>query len=344
MSTGGQIIMKKTLYVAGLAVAASLLLTLGHTDSRAQDDSYRWNVPLIWTPPHHVRTEQEAFRERVLERTDGEVDISLFQFGELGLVDSDVLSVVRGGEFPLVELDHSKTAGDEPLFQIFNLPGLAFSIEDAMTIAEATKDVREQALADWNAVEVGMVHYNPPQGIFTKEPVNTVEDLQDVSIRVYSGVLLSSFELLGARPQLIPWGDAPAALLQGVVDGAITSPSSGISVGFGDTTKYMTVMPLSNRISWIMNKDVWESLDPEVQQILREEADATGKRIQANWDQEEAGVGELVEGAGMTFVAPSEEFQAQVTELLRPVWDEWAASTDYGPQALEQALEALGRN
>jgi TRAP-type C4-dicarboxylate transport system substrate-binding protein len=189
-----------------------------------------------------------------------------------------------------------------------------------------------------------MVHYNPPQGIFTKQPVHTVDDLKDVSIRVYSGVLLDSFQLLGARPQLIPWGDAPAALLQGVVDGAITSPSSGISVGFGDTTKYMTVMPLSNRISWIMNKDVWESLDPEIQQILREEADATGKAIQANWDKEEAGVGQLVEGAGMTYVPPSEEFQAQVTELLRPVWDQWAASTKYGPQALEQALTALGRN
>ena len=46
----------------------------------------------------------------------------------------------------------------------------------------------------------------------------------------------------------------------------------------------------------------------------------------------------------MTFVPPSEEFQAAVTELLRPVWDEWAASTTYGPEALELALKALGRN
>lgn len=336
--------MKRTAYLTGLAAALSVLVMVGPGETKAQEDTYRWNVPLIWTPPHHVRTEQQAFRERVLERTDGKVDISLFQFGELGLVDSDVLSVVRGGEFPLVELDNSKTAGDEPLFQIFNLPGLAFSIEDAMTIAEATKDLREQALDEWNAVEIGMAHYNPPQGIFTKEPIRTADDLHDVSIRVYSGVLLSSFELLGARPQLIPWGDAPAALLQGVVDGAITSPSSGIQVGFADTTKYMTVMPLSNRVSWIMNKDVWESLSPEIQQILREEADATAERIQANWNREEAGVGQLVENAGMTFVPPSAEFQAEVTELLRPVWDEWAASTKYGPEALERTLEALGRN
>jgi len=336
--------MRRVAYHTALAAAVAVLVTAGHKQADAQEQAYRWNVPLIWTPPHHVRTEQEAFRERVLERTDGKVDISLFQFGELGLVDSDVLSIVRGGEFPLAELDHSKTAGDEPLFQIFNLPGLAFSIEDSMTIAEATEDLRQKALDEWNAVEIGMAHYNPPQGIFTKTPVRTIEDLRGVSIRVYSGVLLSSFELLGARPQLIPWGDTPAALLQGVVDGAITSPSSGIDVGFGDTTKYMTVMPLSNRISWVMDKDVWESLAPEVQNILREEAKATGERIQAHWNREEAGVGQLVENAGMTFVPPSEEFQAAVTELLRPVWDEWAASTDYGPEALELALKALGRD
>lgn len=335
--------MRRMAYLTGLVAAFSVLVTVGHGEAKAQE-AYRWNVPLIWTPPHHVRTEQEAFRERVLERTDGKVDISLFQFGELGLVDSDVFSIVRAGEFPLVELDHSKTAGDEPLFQIFNLPGLAFSMADAMTIAEATKDLRKQALAERNAVELGMAFYNPPQGIFTKKPVHTIEDLHGVGIRVYSGVLLRSFELLGARPQIIPWGDAPAALLQGVVDAAITSPSSGIKVGFGDTTKYLTVMPLSNRVSWIMNKDVWESLSPEVQKILQEEANATGERIQANWNQEEAGVAKLVEDAGMTFVPPSKEFQAAVTELLRPVWDEWAAQTKYGPEALERALEALGRS
>jgi len=189
-----------------------------------------------------------------------------------------------------------------------------------------------------------MVFYNPPQGIFSKEPVNTIDDLNGLSIRVYSRVLLRSFELLGAQPQIIPWGDAPAALLQGVVDGAITSPSSGIKVGFGDTTKYMTVMPLANRVSWLVNKDAWDSLPADLQQILTEETKAAGDAIQAGWDAEEVGVAQLVADAGMTFVPPSEEFQAAVTKLLRPVWDEWAASTKYGPEALKLALAALGRN
>jgi TRAP-type C4-dicarboxylate transport system substrate-binding protein len=334
--------MKRIAYLTGLAAALSMLVTGGYGEAKAAE-AYKWNVPLIWTPPHHVRTEQEAFKKRVLERSGGKVNISLFQFGELGLVDSDVLSIIRGGEFPLVELDHSKTAGDEPLFQIFNLPGLCFSMKDAMTVAKATEGVRTKALAEWNAVEIGMAFYNPPQGVFTKKPVRTVADLKGVGIRVYSGVLLSSFKLLGARPQIIPWGDAPAALLQGVVDGAITSPSSGIKVGFGDTTKYMTVMPLANRVSWLMNKKAWESLSPEVQKVLREETSATAKRIQANWDAEEAGVAKLVEDAGMTFVPPSKEFQSEVTKLLRPVWDEWAAKTKYGPEALKLALKALGR-
>ena len=335
--------MKILAYLTSLVAVLSILVTVGPAKVEAAD-TYKWNVPLIWTPPHHIRAEQATFQKRVLERTGGKVDISLFQFGELGLVDSDVLSIVRGGEFPLVELDHSKTAGDEPLFQIFNLPGLAFNIGDSMTIGKATEGVRQKALAERNAVEIGMAHYMPGQGVFSKKPVRSVDDLKGVGIRVYSAVLLRSFQLLGARPQIIPWGDAPAALLQGVVDGAITSPSSGIKVGFGDTTKYMTVMPLSNRVSWIMNKDVWNSLTPEIQKILQEECKATGDRMQVTWNAEEAGVAKMVEDAGMTFVPPSEAFKAEVTKLLRPVWDEWAAKTKYGPEALKLALEALGRN
>jgi TRAP-type C4-dicarboxylate transport system substrate-binding protein len=338
--------MRRRIRLAGLAAAFTTLITVGMGGGTAAQaaDIYKWNVPVIWTPPHHVRTGQEEFRKRVLERSEGRLDISLFQFGEIGLVDSDVLSIARGGEFPLVELDHSKTSGDEPLFTMFNLPGLVFSMKEAMIVAEAIKPLRTKALAERNAVELGMVFYNPPQGIFSKNPVNTIADLEGLSIRVYSGVLLRSFELLGARPQLIPWGDAPAALLQGVVDGAITSPSSGIKVGFGDTTKYMTVMPLANRVSWLVNKEAWDSLPTDLQQILTEETKSAGDLIQAGWNAEEVGVAQLVADAGMTFVPPTEEFQAAVTKLLRPVWDEWAASTQYGPEALVLALKALGRN
>ena len=337
--------MRPTIRLASLVAAVFALVTTGLVGMTAAqaEETYKWNVPVIWTPPHFVRAEQEEFRKSVLERSGGRLDLSLHQYGEIGLVDSDVLSIVRGGEFPLVELDHAKTAGDEPLFQIFNLPGLVFSMKQAATVAEAIEDLRTQALAERNAVEIGMGFFNPPSGIFTKNPVHTVEDLQGVSIRVYSRVLLRSFELLGARPQIIPWGDAPAALLQGVVDGAITSPSSGIKVGFGDTTKFMTVMPLTNRVSWLANKEALDSLPADLRQILTEEAKAAGDRIQAKWDAEEIGVAQLVEDAGMTFVPPSEEFQAAVTKLLRPVWDEWAESTKYGPEALELALKALGR-
>ena len=130
--------MKMMTSLTSLAAALAMLVTVGHGEAKAQSaKTYKWNVPLIWTPPHHVRTEQEVFRKNVLKRSGGKLDISLHQFGEIGLVDSDVLSIVRGGEFPLVELDHSKTAGDEPLFQIFNLPGLTFSMKDSMKVAKA---------------------------------------------------------------------------------------------------------------------------------------------------------------------------------------------------------------
>lgn len=332
--------MKRIVCLTAFAVLTSICV--GASQVKAQE--YKWNVGLMWNPPHHTRTEQEELRKRLLERTGGKVNLSLHQYGEVGLVDSDILSVVRAGQFPLEELDNSKTAGDEPVFQIFNLPGLAFSTKDAMIIGKATEELRRKALDEWGAVEIGLVHYTPPQGIFTKKPIKTVEDLKGARIRVYSGVLQRAFELLGARAHLMPWGDTPAALLQGVIDGAITSPSSGVSAGFADTTKYMTVMPLTNRISWIMNKKTWESLPPEIQKILLEECEASGKRIQANWDREESEVAQLTGKVGITFVPPSPEFQVAVTKLLRPVWDEWAKKTKYGPEALKLSLAALGRS
>ena len=56
--------MKRRIYLAGMAATVSALVTLGHGGGQAAyaADTYKWNVPLIWTPPHHVRTEQEEFR------------------------------------------------------------------------------------------------------------------------------------------------------------------------------------------------------------------------------------------------------------------------------------------
>ena len=135
--------MRRTIRLAGLATAFTALVAagLGGVTAAQAADEFKWNVPVVWTPPHNVRTEQDEFQKRVLERSGGKLDLSLHQYSEIGLVESDVLSIVRGGEFPLVELDHSKTSGDEPLFQIFNLPGLCFSMKDAMTVAEAIRAV-----------------------------------------------------------------------------------------------------------------------------------------------------------------------------------------------------------
>ena len=53
--------MRKMTYLTGLAAALAMLVTVGHGEAKAAE-TYKWNVPLIWTPPHHVRAEQEVFR------------------------------------------------------------------------------------------------------------------------------------------------------------------------------------------------------------------------------------------------------------------------------------------
>lgn len=333
--------MKRLASLTVLIIAVSLA-SLGISGAQAQE--FKWTVPVLWNPPHFVRAIEDQFAKDVYKRTNGKLSLSLHQYGELGLVGSNVLTAVRAGQFPLAELDNSKTAGDEPLFLIFNLPGLCFSIHDAKTVAKASEGLMKKALNDWGVREIGLDFYNPAQGIFSKKPIRTIADLKGLKIRVYSSVLQHAFTLLGSRPQLIPWGDTPAALLQGVVNAAITSPSSGISAGFGDTTKYMTTMPLTNRISWIVNKKAWASLPPDIKKVLLEEAAKYGNRIDAKWVAEGKGVAKLTAKAGITFIPPSKKFQASVTKLLHPIWNEWAKKTKYGPQALKLSLAALGRN
>ena len=78
----------------------------------------------------------------MLERSGGRLALSLRQYGGIDPVLSGALSIIRGGNFPLVEFDSSKTSDDEPLFPMFNLPRFAFgNAEDNIGIHTSTAGV-----------------------------------------------------------------------------------------------------------------------------------------------------------------------------------------------------------
>src|SRR6187551_117386 len=68
----------------------------------------------------------------------------------------------------------------------------------------------------------------PPQGLYAKREIKSVDDLKGLKFRTYNAMIARIATLAGAVPTQIEVPDLPAAFVSGRVDVMITSASSGV--------------------------------------------------------------------------------------------------------------------
>ena len=101
---------------------------------------------------------------------------------------------------------------------------------------------------------------------------NTMEELSQAKIRAHGGAG-DALEAAGIAGYAIPWGELPSAAEKRVVDAAIMgAPAAAYDFGFGDIFEYWyAYMPFYYfPMTLVMNKEAWEELPADIQQIIEE--------------------------------------------------------------------------
>jgi TRAP-type C4-dicarboxylate transport system substrate-binding protein len=117
----------------------------------------------------------------------------------------------------------------------------------------------------------------------SKRPIEKIEDLKGLKIRVpETDFLVKFFERFDALPAAVPFGELPAALQQGTVDGQENGPISIWPYGLYEYNKYLTQTNHSycSHISMV-NQGVWDSLSAKQQKDLQ---DAFDYAAPLQWD------------------------------------------------------------
>jgi TRAP-type mannitol/chloroaromatic compound transport system substrate-binding protein len=115
-----------------------------------------------------------------------------------------------------------------------------------------------------------------PFGWF-KQPITDVSQLQGLKYRTV-GLAADLFQAMGAAVAQLPGGEIVPAMERGVIDGfEFNNPTSDMRFGAQDVAKnYMlsSYHQASESFEFIFNKDRFESLDPDLQAILRHGVEA----------------------------------------------------------------------
>ena len=249
--------------------------------------------------------------ERIFERTNGQVEIEISSFPELGLAGPDTLRLVEDGTLGMVEIYSGYIGGDLPIVDVANLWGVIDNNDTNWKTIEAVQGPIHKIIEERSNGIVLAESYYGNNYYYTNEKISSPADLEGLKIRSHSTVLGDLINGMGGDAQFVAFSEVYTALERGILDGAVTCGPCGAGLRWFEVADYLNGPIVSLAVTYItVNKDRWDAIPADLQAIMKEEAMAHQKenrRVLVDvWDP--AGITNNVAG-GMEHVPFSQELK-----------------------------------
>jgi TRAP-type C4-dicarboxylate transport system substrate-binding protein len=175
----------------------------------------------------------------------------------------------------------------------------------------------------------------PPQGIYAKREIKSVDDLKGLKFRTYNAMTKRIAELAGATPTQIEVPDLPAAFASGRVDVMITSASSGVQSKAEEyLTHYIDTQAWLPRNMVFANKAAFDRLtSAEKSAVLNAAKTAEERGWKASVEEMTIKTNAL-RAAKIIVLPPTAELKAGLEKIGARIAEEWSASAGADGQAL----------
>ena len=312
--------MKKSSFLLSGATAAMITI-IAHAPVWAAD-----TIRVAYeTPDTHLKARTVAIFKKELESTAGG-DLIVETFPGASLIPSkqEVSAAIRGqveAIVPFISYFESIT----PKAKLLTTPLVFRGYEHLMKAMDGK--VGASIFADLEAKGLKPLGfwYETPTVVFTSEKkVETLNDIKGLKIRTYpSATLESMLSALGANPTVIPGNEVYLALQNGVVDGAVTTPSFAVSLKLDEVLKYITDIKLVfGGYIFAMNKSFYDGLSNDLKaKVNRAAKKATAWNQKEIYNEIEISLEKAAKN-GVTVLPASEAEIARWQEAMKSVHDE----------------------
>lgn len=216
------------------------------------------------------KNREQPFFEQLAAKTGLPITIEYKPLDTLGIKDTEQLRIMKAGLFDMVSLRFSQNSRDEPALIGMDLVGGSPDYEKSRKVVEAwlpTLDARLQKQFD-----IKLLGHWPfgPQMIFCKKPITQLSDVKGMKIRVADQSMAKFLELVGATPVPMAFSEVHQALSLGVLDCAVTGPSSANSAAWTEIVTHQ--LPLGFQMSmngYAISLKTWNRMTPDQQVKLQ---------------------------------------------------------------------------
>ncbi len=298
-------------------VSAAMSVALTTTASAAS-----WDMPTPYPDKTFHTQNIAAFAKDVETATGGKLKIKLHSAGSL-FKHKEIKNAVRGRQVPIGEFFLGLLANEHPAFGVDTQPFLATNYNDAEKLWAAQRPVVERLLEKQKMMVLFSVPW-PPQGLYTKKEITTVEDLKGMKFRTYNPTLEKFADMAGAAPTQVQVPDIPQAFATGRVEAMITSPSTGANSKAWDfLSHYTDIQAWVPKNIVVVNKRTFRKLDKDVQKALL----AAAKKAEARgWEmskQETAAKTAILKSNGIKIVKPSDALMGGLKRIGEKMLIDW---------------------
>ncbi|MFT6774364.1 MAG: TRAP-type C4-dicarboxylate transport system substrate-binding protein [Paracoccaceae bacterium] len=197
-----------------------------------------------------------------------------------GIKDVEQLRILKSGLFDIVSLRLSQVSRDEPTILGLDLVGLNPDYASGRETVKLFAPVVDARLQEKFNVKLLGVWPFGPQVLFCKPEIASLSDLKGLKVRVYDQNLANFVSLVGGTPVPLSFPDVQQSLARGVVDCAITGPSSANSAGWPEVTAYMLPVAFQMAMNgYGINLDAWNGMSPADQVKLQTAFDGLVEEI-----------------------------------------------------------------
>lgn len=277
----------------------------------------------------------DYFAQLVSERSGGNVTVAVFPNDQLANGNaSRGIEMIASGSIDLAAYATCTLAVIDEKLPVATIPWIFDDYAQAREVIDTTGgEYYAQRLAMKGMTYLGSFHNGFRQITNSKHEVTTPADMENLKIRVPGSVVyMGFFRALGADPTSMNWSEVFTAIQQGTIDGQENGVSITSTSKMQEVQDYLTMWNYSYENDlFVANTEIWESLEPQTQELLQEcatEACEWGRDV---LEEEEAEILKEFEAAGMTITYLTEEEQAAFDEAIASFKAEMEAY--FGPEA-----------
>jgi TRAP-type C4-dicarboxylate transport system substrate-binding protein len=319
----------KTLLTAALAGLATVAVA-----------QTKWDLPAAY-PANNFHTENLVqFANDVDKATGGKLKITVHANASL-FKAPEIKRAVQGGQAQIGEILMVNFQNEWQVWGMDGLPFFADSYDEAVKLYRAQKPAVEKKLAADGMMLLFTVAW-PPQGIYSKKPINSAADLKGMKWRAYSPSTARIAELIGAQPVTVQAAELSQAMATGVIESYMSSGSTGY-----DTKTFEHLKFWYDTQAWLpknavlVNKKAFDALDKPAQEALLKAGAEAEKR---GWELSKRKNGEyidLLKKNGMTILPPSPQLTSDMKKVGDTMLKEWLEKAGPEGQAIVDAYRKM---